>query len=252
VTLSFLSAGQWAWMLFAIFVAGFLRGFTGFGFAVVAVPLASLAVPPSLAVMTTLIVQAAIGARDCVLERKRADWSAVWRLVLGSLVGTPVGVLLLRHLPVPWVRLGLGLLVLGAAAVSWRPVRRRERVAKAWGLVAGVFSGVANGLAAMSGPPVIVYFLASETDRVRTRSSMITYFPLAALVALAPSWYAGMVGPAPALGAAIGLPLMILGGWIGAALFRRYGQTAYRPVAIASLAITAAASIARGLGGLLP
>jgi uncharacterized protein len=252
VTFSFLSPGQWAWALGAIFCAGVLRGFTGFGFAVVAVPLASLAAPPPLIVATTLIIQAAIGLRDCWFERKRSDWAAVWRLVGGAVAGTPFGVLLLRLLPVAWVRLGLGLLVLAAAVVSWRPVRRREHLPRGWGMLAGACSGVANGLAAMSGPPAIVYFLASEPDRVRMRSSLMTYFPLVAALALAPSWYAGLLGLPPVLLAAFGLPLMILGGWLGSFLFRHYGHTAYRPTAILSLAVTAAASILRGLAGLLP
>ena len=171
-----------------------LRGFTGFGFAVVAVPLASLVLPPQPMVAATLLMQTAIGLRDCIAERHLADWRAVRGLVTGALVGNPLGLLGLAILPVAWVRLALGLLVMLAVFVTWRPMRHHGTPARAWVWLAGLCSGISNGLAAMSGPPAIVYFLYSENDRARVRSSLMTYFPLASALALPPAIWAGLVG----------------------------------------------------------
>ena len=249
---AFLTPFQWTWALGAVFCAGALRGFTGFGFAVAAVPLASLVLEPRTAVVSTLLMQTAIGLRDCVVERRRADWRAIAWLAIGGVVGTPLGVLGLTVLPVPWVRLGLGLMVLGAMAITWRPPRLQRRLGRHWAILAGFASGMSNGLAAMSGPPAIVFFLATEPDRARARGSLLSFFPIAAAIALVPAFRGGLVLRDDLLIAAFGLPLMLLGGTIGAALFRRYGQRAYRPVAAISLGLTAAAAILRGLAGLLP
>ncbi|MCX7382870.1 MAG: sulfite exporter TauE/SafE family protein [Alphaproteobacteria bacterium] len=247
-----LSPGEWAWAVFAILAASVLRGFTGFGFAVVAVPLASLVLPPQPVVAAALLMQAAIGARDCFAEAARADWRSVRRLTFGAALGTPLGLLALAALPIAWVRLGLGALVLGATFITWKPVRHRGPPARPWAVFAGFCSGLSNGLAAMSGPPAIVYFLAAENERARVRSSLMTYFPLASLLALPPAWYGGMLGVQALIIAGGGLPIMVAGGWVGTWLFRRYGQTAYRPTAILSLAATGFAAIARGAAGLLP
>ena len=247
-----LTAGQAAWAAFSIFFAGGLRGFSGFGFAVVAVPLGSLVVPPSIMVAATLLMGTTIGLRDCIAERHRADWAAVRRLVLGAAGGTPLGLLGLAFLPAAWVRLGLGGLVLMALAVTWRPLRHRARLGWGWGVLAGFGSGACNGLAAMSGPPVIVYFLATQSDRMVMRSSLLAYFPLASAMALPQAWWGGLLGLQALAIAGFGLPLMVVGGWIGTALFKRYGQTAYRPVALVALAVTALAALARGAAGLLP
>jgi uncharacterized membrane protein YfcA len=247
-----LSSGQWAWAAFAILFAGLLRGFTGFGFAVAAVPLASLVLPPQPVVAATLLMQAAIGLRDCFAERRLADWRSVRWLTAGTLGGTPIGLLGLAVLPAPWVRLGLGLMVLAATAVTWQPVARRADLPGYWAIVAGFCSGLSNGLAAMSGPPAIVYFLAAETDRMRVRSSLMVFFPLAAALALAPAAWGGLMPWQSLAMAGFGLPLMLAGGVAGTALFRRYGHKAYRPIAIGALGLTAAAAILRGLAGLLP
>ena len=250
--MSALAPWQWAWAAAAILFAAVLRGFTGFGFAVAAVPLASLVLPPQPVVAALLIMQCAIGLRDCIAERKLADWRAVRRLVAGAVMGTPIGLAVLTLLPMPWIRLMLGVLVAIAVLVTWRPLRHRGPPARRWGLLAGFCSGVSNGLAAMAGPPAIVYFLVAENDRILVRSSLMVFFPLASALALPPAIWAGLVGQESLWLAALGLPLMIAGGWLGTRMFVSYGGLAYRPIALAALAFTALASLARGLSGLLP
>ena len=93
---------------------------------------------------------------------------------------------------------------------------------------------------------------AAENDRILVRSSLMVFFPLASALALPPAIWAGLVGQESLWLAALGLPLMIAGGWLGTRMFVRYGGLAYRPIALAALAFTALASLARGLSGLLP
>ena len=102
-----------------------------------------------------------------------------------------------------------------------------------------------------SGPPAIVYFLAAENEREVVRSSLMAYFPLASALALPPAWWGGLIAMPSVLMAAFGLPLMLASGWLGTSLFRRYGQTAYRPTAVIALGLTAVATLARGAAGLL-
>jgi uncharacterized membrane protein YfcA len=235
----------------AILVAALLRGFTGFGFALASVPLATLALPPRVVVPAILVIQAAIGLHDCVVEFRRADWRVVAGLVAGSLFGTPLGVLALTALPQPTVRLALGVVVMVAVVATWRPrqadaplpaASRRTRLS----VLAGFASGVCNGLAAMSGPPAILYFMHYEPRHTVMRSSLMVFFPIASAIALPMVYASGLLGwPSVAL-AAGGLPLMMLGGWIGAIGFRRYGGSAYRPAAGAALLLTAAVAIAKG------
>lgn len=235
----------------AVLFAALLRGFTGFGFAQAAVPLASLFLPPRQVVTAVLVMQVAIGFRDCIVELRSADWRVVGRFVFGTLFGTPIGVLALAALPQPVVRLALGVLVAGAVALSWRPRHATPRPAGRLAMGAGFASGICNGLAAMAGPPAILYFLTSEPRQTVMRSSLMVFFPLASALALPMVAYSGLLGlQGVALGAG-GLPLMVLGGWLGTKGFRRFGHRSYRLVATVALLFTALVTIVKGLSELL-
>jgi uncharacterized membrane protein YfcA len=238
-------------LLGAILLAGVLRGFTGFGFALAAVPLGGLILAPARVVPVVLLLQLGIGVRDWLVERHRADWFSVRRLALGCLAGTPLGVFALAALPQSVVRLALGTIVCAAVAATWygpaRPMPRRTSVA----VLAGMASGLCNGLAAMGGPPAVLYFLAVEPARAITRSSLMIYFALAATIAVPGALAAGLIDNSMLGLAAAGLPVMLAGTWIGAAVFRRVGEPAYRLVAAGALSLTAIAAIVRGLAGLL-
>ncbi len=234
----------------AIFAAGILRGFTGFGFALAAVPLASLFLPPRLVVACVLIMQTAIGLRDCVRELPRGDRGVVGWLAFGALFGTPFGVAALALLPQPVIRLALGAIVGIAVLASWQQQPSERAGSPRLALAAGVISGVCNGLAAMAGPAAIVYFLTFEKRVVVMRSSLMAYFPIASAAALPFAWYSGLLTMETVVLAACGMPLMVVGGWLGAFWFRRLGGGAYRRIALGALCFTALASILRGIAAL--
>jgi uncharacterized protein len=247
-----LSPAVWVGMLTAVALAGVLRGFTGFGFALAAVPLAALVLPPARVVPVVILLQLAIGARDCLRERHLADRFSVLGLTGGCVLGTPLGVAALVALPGPVVRLVLGAIVLVAVAVTWRGPRRPLRRTGWMVAAAGLASGVCNGLAAMGGPPTVLYFMAVEPDRRVMRSSMMVYFPLAALIALPGVAVAGLVDRAALIMAGVCFPVMLASGWLGTWAFHRVGHGSYRVAAALALLATALAAIGKGAAGLSP
>ena len=246
-----LSPAAWLAAGGAILVAAILRGFTGFGFAIAAVPLASLVMPPSRAVAAILVMQLCIGIRDCVMEWRQANRATVGHLAIGAFIGMPLGVIALALTPAPLVRVALGVMVLVAVALTWKPHPARRPPRRAVTLATGFASGIFHGLAAMAGPPAIAYFLAYEPRVAVMRSSLMVFFPVASLLGLPMVAVAGLLDtPAIVLGV-LGMPLMIGGGWLGTWAFKRYGARSYRPLALAALLLTAVASIARALADLL-
>jgi len=231
----------------AIMFASVLRGFTGFGFALAAVPLASLFMPPSRIVAAILVMQLGIGLRDCFMEWRQSDRPALARLTIGALAGMPLGVLALALLSASQVRAILGVAVLGAAALTWKPHAARRPPPQALTLATGFTSGVFHGLAAMAGPPAVAYFLAFQPKVAVMRSSLMVFFPVVSLLSLPMVYAAGLLDTASATLGLLGMPIMIGGGWLGTWAFKRYGARSYRPLALAALIVTAAASIIRAL-----
>lgn len=240
-----LAPGAWATAIGAILFAAVLRGFTGFGFALAAVPLASLALPPSRTVAAVLVMQLGIGLRDCIMEWRQSDRAGIARLTAGALLGMPLGVAALAHTPAPAVRAVLGVMVLVAVALTWKPRPARHAPTTTITVGTGFVSGIFHGLAAMAGPPAVAYYLAFERRLPVMRSSLMVYFPIVSLLGLPMVAAAGLLdAPALVMGV-LGMPLMLAGGWLGSWGFRRFGARSYRPLAIAALLLTAVASLAR-------
>ena len=141
-----------------IFAAGLIRGFTGFGLSIAAVPLLSLILPPAQAIPIVLLLQLFVsigGLRDSL---RICHWPSVRTLAIGALIATPLGAWALARLPAAPVRIAIAIVVLGAVFVLARGFRFKveaQRLTLPFGLLSGLF----NGLAGMPGPPVIAYYL---------------------------------------------------------------------------------------------
>jgi uncharacterized membrane protein YfcA len=225
--------------LMMVFAAALVRGFAGFGFSIVSVPLLSLIMLPAQAIPISLLLQvlvSLIGLREAM---RICDWGSIRMIVLGALLGTPFGVWLLTHLPVAAVRLAItGIVVLGAVLLA-RGFRMRTAPRGAGAVPFGMASGLFNGLAGISGPPVIAFYLASPIGTAVARSSMIVIFMAISTIALLPLAALGAVGWSTLVAGGLGFPVLWIGSRLGAAFFRRSPERIYRIVALSLLIATA-------------
>jgi uncharacterized membrane protein YfcA len=232
-----------------VFAASVLRGFTGFGFGLVAVPLLSLALPPMQVVPFVTVLQVLVGLSNVRSACSLADWRAVLGLVPGLVLGVPVGLLVLTSVPPNGVRLVTGLLIAVSVVVLWRRLRLPPRPSHAVTLAAGLVSGVMNGLASMGGPPVVVYFLALAHGAAVVRASSIVYFLFAAIVTAVPMAFRGLVDREILVWSAASIPVLLLGSALGSWAFRRVGTAYHRLTTFVVLSLLAAALIGRSLAG---
>src|SRR6185295_47035 len=77
--------------VFGVFAAALLRGFTGFGFGLAAVPLLSLALPPAQVVPFVVVLQVIVGVGGLRGAARQCDWPAVAMLCPGTVLGIPLG-----------------------------------------------------------------------------------------------------------------------------------------------------------------
>jgi uncharacterized membrane protein YfcA len=222
-----------------VFVAGLIRGFTGFGFAIAAVPLLSLLLPPAQAVPIVLVMQVLVSLVGLREASRICDWHSVRLLTIGAAVATPLGVWGLAHLPSAPVRAAIAAIVLLSVAVLGRGVRLHRALGAGGVLAFGALAGLFNGLAGMPGPPVIAFYLAAPVAIAVGRASMIVFFLATAVVALVLVTALGMLSWPIATGAVLGFPVVWFGSWLGAMLYRRSRDRGYRVVALSLLVATA-------------
>lgn len=95
-----------------LFLAAFGQALTGFGAALISVPLLSLLIGPVAAVVTVTMLSVFLSAGMAIQLRRSIDVSALRVVVPAGILGMPLGLLALRFVEPRWLSLGIGVVVL--------------------------------------------------------------------------------------------------------------------------------------------
>src|ERR1700692_2612885 len=158
------------------FVSGTARGFSGFGSALIFMPLASSLAAPRLVAGLLLIIDFVAAAPLLPNAWKHADRKATAVMVAGALVGVPVGTWFLSRLdPVTtrWIISGFVFALLMLLLSGWR-YRGKDHPAISVGI--GGLSGFCSGLAQTGGPPIVGYWLGRPVASVIARANILLFF----------------------------------------------------------------------------
>lgn len=221
------TALQVAVALGAAFGSAFVRGLTGFGMAILLVPVLALALPPVEAVVLTNALSLMIGAteiRSLVREAEKTAW------VIGALVvvTTPLGLYALSLTGKDIARLAIALIALSAFVAILLP--RRGSAVPGSGVTGfvGVLSGLMTGYAGMPGPPVVPYYAGRDLPRPTIKASMQLIFTIAASTGLASALWLGVLRWELLLFAVLILPVIIAGNRLGARVSGRVSDPLWR------------------------
>jgi len=229
-------------------LAGVLRGFTGFGFALAAVPALTLVADPVDVVPCVMLLQVVAGLQLLPSTWHQTDWRSVGPLLATGLAATPLGTLLLADVPADPMRAAIGAIVLAAVVLLAAGVEVPREPSLGARLAVGAVSGLLNGSTAMAGPPVIVYFLAIRRTAATSRASLLTYFLLLSVGGTLSVIAAGLVSTRTLVVGVLMLPALALGNALGDRWFGRASPEVYRRIALVVLAALALLAIGRALG----
>jgi uncharacterized membrane protein YfcA len=198
-----------------LLLAAFTQSLTGFGLALVSMPLLSMVI--GLPRATALVAVVSVGVEIVILWQHRAHlhWQPVRRLTLASFAGVPVGIFLLRHAPEAWMLRGLGALLAGYGlyALSGKPLPTLQNTG--WGWAAGLLAGALGGAYNTSGPPVILYGHARGWPPETFKANLQAFFLASSSLVFAAHLVAGDIGAATWVQAAAATPALALGLWSG-------------------------------------
>ena len=235
-----------AWLAVVAVAAGLIRGFSGFGTALVYVPLAGMVLPP-LWVLVTLTVMDLVGPLPN-LPRAWRDGRPreVAALGLAALTGLLPGLWLLDRLSgdgFRWIVSGLCLATVALMASGWRWTGRMT--SPVIGGV-GVVSGLLGGVAGLAGPPVVLTYMSAPLSAVVVRANVLMYLVLWDALFGAVLLAQGRLSTEPVLlGAALIAPYLAAN-VVGARLFVPSRERAYRRTAYALVAGAAVLSLPLG------
>src|SRR3979411_1823884 len=158
------------------FVSGTARGFSGFGAALIFMPLASSMAAPRLVAALLLVIDFVSAAPLVPNAWRHADRKATAVMVSGALIGVPLGTYFLSRLdPVTtrWIISGFVGALLLLLLSGWR-YRGKDHAAVACG--GGGLSGFCSGLAQTGGPPIVAYWLGRPLASNMARANIMLFF----------------------------------------------------------------------------
>ena len=237
-------------MLLALiaFAGSFIFGITGFGSALLTIPLAThlVSLPFALAMFSLLDCTNAwrIGMAD-PKSAVKPEWSRILPLIV---VGTSIGMTLLVKLPREAAMVALGVFVTGIAISNLVQGAAVRTIAPGWAYVAGVAGGITSTLFGAGGPPYAIYLSRRQLTREQYRATLgictIFSITLRVLVFI----LAGMLTTLkPWLWALAVLPASLAGLWIASKAFMRFSRDTLIRVIGVMLVVSGGTLIYRGL-----
>jgi uncharacterized protein len=211
-----------------IFVATLVRSALGFGEALLAVPLLAMVLPVEVAAPLAVLVSITIAGMVLAQDWRHAHFRSAGLLVLSSLLGIPLGLLLLTSAPEALVKALLGVVIMVFAAYSL--TQRKQRVLQNDGLayVFGFSAGILGGAYGMNGPPLVVYGTLRRWSPERFRATLQGYFLPASTLVMVGYWRAGLWVPQVTHYYLFSLAPILVGTLIGRAIHQRMDSRVFR------------------------
>ena len=234
-----------------IFLAAIVRGFSGFGFSLLAVTSLSLLLPAQEVVPSIFMLEVAASLHLLPGIWKDVHWKSLVPLIVGCLVATPLGVYLLAHAPQAPMQIALGVFVLVAVAMMALGYAMKTMPNTITSTLVGAASGFCNGAFGIGGPPVILFYFASPAGHIAGRASVIAFFLATDLIGLTFQAGEGLVTKAAFIRALIFLPALLIGVWIGSRGFKSANQETFRKIVLAIMALLGAITLIKGVSGVI-
>lgn len=218
------------------FVSGTARGFSGFGSALIFMPLASSVAAPRLVAALLLVIDFIAATPLLPNAWTHADRKATAVMVAGALVGVPIGTYFLTVLePVTtrWIISCFVAALLALLLSGWR-YHGKEHVALSVGV--GGLSGFCSGLAQTGGPPIVAYWLGRPISSVISRANIVLFFGASDFFSLVSYWFTGLITIESVKFSLIVGPIYGVGVWFGATLFGKASEKVFRAICYALIA----------------
>lgn len=207
-------------VLLVVFVATLIRSAFGFGEALIAVPLLALFLPVAVAAPVAVLLSITIAAVVVAQDWEKIHLRSTRWLVGFTLIGIPLGLLLLTRVHEQAVKAALAVLLLafsGYSLLGGNPPELRGD-SRGWLAGCGFCAGVLGGAYGMNGPPLVIYGAMRRWSPQQFRATLQGYFLPASILGMAGYYFAGLWVPAVThyylISLPVALPTIFLGRWM--------------------------------------
>ncbi len=226
-----------------VFVGGFLRGFVGFGSALVIIPVLALTFTPALAIIMHGIMDLPTIVQILPTAVRQCARRTVLPMMLSLLLGIPIGAYMLSTVEAAPMRIVISVLVLimvGLLAVNSRIV---FTAGKKTIISGGIIGGVVQGMAGVGGPPIVALLLSRKDDPETTRGNIVVMMSSLIICAIMMYWAFGLISVRSLVLGGCAAPIYLSAAYLGSRFFRTGGSGFFRSIALLILALTAISTL---------
>ncbi|WP_415718681.1 sulfite exporter TauE/SafE family protein [Maridesulfovibrio sp.] len=156
--------------------AGFIQGLTGFGQALLAMPLLAFVMDIKLAVPVCTLCGLVINTNMTFSLRKKLERTKIMPLIIGSLPGSIFGTMMLKELNGDYIRLFLGCLITAFASYSLFGKPIKLHLSNKYGYFSGFLTGSIGAAVSAGGPPSIIYASIQGWNKDTIKATLVSFF----------------------------------------------------------------------------
>ncbi len=224
-------------------LAGLVRGFTGFGSALIYMPLVSAVYSPQIAAVTLLLINSISSLPVSIRAIPDCNWREVAPVTIAGAVAVPFGAAVLVYLDpllLRWCIAGLVLVALAVLVAGWR-YHGKPTITASVGV--GLLAGIGAGAAQIGAPPLLVYWLGGQNTATTVRANIMVYFIMQGGLSVIAYLYSGLfTAQTVVLSVLLGVPFAVFL-TIGARWYHGTSDALYRRVAYIIIAIAGLISL---------
>lgn len=243
-----MDAAELVWIAAVVVLAGTAQTVSGFGFALLAVPLMSLFVDPRVAVVVSTLLGAVSSTSQSWIDRHDIDWALTRRLSLSAFVGMPAGLALFIVVDETFLRFFVGGVVLVAAVLLVRGFTISHASTR-FDAAMGAVSGILATSTSTNGPPLVFLMQAKRLPPGPFRATINMVFTVSNAAAITLFAASGKITSTGLVAAAVALPSMFAGLRLGYRVRPRIDADRFRILVFIMLFLSALSAFTAALLG---
>ena len=225
-----LSIPEIIFILFTVFVASIIRGFNGFGFSATCISGFSFILPAIEIVPIILILEVLISIFMVPYIWNKIDWSFVSKIFVGIIIGSPIGLILLKYLDSEITHLSVCIIIIFFSLLLMKGYSNQNINNNFGKFLTGIVSGTLNSLTTLGGMPVALFLLVTSIQPAIIRASLAALFFLTDIYAFILSYFAGIVDLLTFYRTIPLIVILPIGVYIGNKFFVKSKEETYRKV----------------------
>lgn len=226
-----------------VFITGIVRGFAGFGSGMIIGPTTASFFGPQMALIMITVMDAIPTLTLVWSARKDVNRKELVPVVIGYAALAPLGIWVLVSGDATALRWFISISILIAVSILWSGWKYQGRRTNPVSFAFGGLAGFMGAAAALPGPAVLVYWLASAAKAVTVRANMIYFLFLTDLIVIAGYLFADLYTLEGITRGLLCVPGYFIGIQIGARFFSGASEETYRLVAFIMILCAAVISL---------